>query len=313
MDRLPGATTLARALLALARARATGILELRACRHSARISLVEGFARAAQLDEPDDDSLGDLLYRAGDFDLEAHGEALIRGPALGLVGEWLIDAKATTRPALVAALRRQLEGRIRRLFRWQGLELRFLPGPARIDTPWVQEPVPTAELVLRAMRELVAEEPLGLARRSLGEGLLRLTPLGEPIVQGAALWPEEAALLPLLRRGAPVEHLLSASGGRPRGIRGLRALYLLRAVAAPRAEGRSYRALARKRSQLRHSADPRTLLELSPRSPRGDARRSLRQMARDLHPDHFPEPRLQRASGEVFKALVEAEARIRVD
>ena len=49
------------------------------------------------------------------------------------------------------------------------------------------------------------------------------------------------------------------------------------------------------------------------RADGGEARRALRKLVRDLHPDRFGESApeaLRQASGEIVSALVEAEARI---
>jgi len=82
--------------------------------------------------------------------------------------------------------------------------------------------------------------------------------------------------------------------------------------AAPRAGG-SYPLLLRKRREVRSQASARTLLDLPEGAGERDARRALRKLVRDLHPDRFGDsapPALRRASGEIVTALVAAEARI---
>ena len=74
-----------------------------------------------------------------------------------------------------------------------------------------------------------------------------------------------------------------------------------------RRAGTRHGVLLRKRHQLRHAASPADLLELR---EHGDARRGLRRLLRDVHPDRF-EPSLQTTSGEVVQALMRAERKLR--
>ncbi len=315
MDRLPGATSLARALLALERARATGVLEVRAARRSARLALVSGTPTAAVLDPDDGETLGDVLARDGALDREAHARALAEGAPSTPVGEWLVETGAATRPAVEYALRRQLRRRVGLLFGWSAAELSFRRGAADVGVPHVSEPVRTPDLVLGAMRDVVSETPVLVARRRLGDSVAVLSRLGAALLAEATLWPEEAAMVPLLERGAPVEVVLGAAGGSRRGILGLYALKLLSAVGSPGAGRGAYGVLLRKRRQLRHALgnDDLRLLDLPAGARPEDARRALRRLAHLVHPDRFGDheaPAVRRASSEIMAALVQAEQRL---
>ena len=101
------------------------------------------------------------------------------------------------------------------------------------------------------------------------------------------------------------------------GLRGYRFVWMLKLLrgAAPKAGG-SYPLLLRKRREMRKQASARTLLDLPEGAGGQDARRALRRLVRDLHPDRFGEsvpPALRRASGEIVTALVNAEASIASD
>lgn len=315
MDLLPSATSLARALLALDRARANGVLEVRGTRRAARLALVDGTPRAIALEPADGETLGDLLVREGALDREVHARALAAGWPSVPVGEWLVDTGAASRPAVEWAVRRQLQRRIGLLFDWAPIELCFRCGVADVGVPHVAEPVGTGDLVLGAMRALVADVPLAIARRRLGDSVLVLSRLGEALLAGATLWPEEAAMVPLLRSGSPVHAVLSVAGGSRRAIHGLFALRLLSAVTVPSAAHGAYGVLLRKRRQLRHAVgtDDPGLLDLPLGARPEEARRALRRLARFVHPDRFGDhesPAVRRASSEVMAALVRVEQRL---
>lgn len=313
MGSLPGATSLARAWLVLARARATGVLTVTSGPRAARVAVADGTPRAIAMAAGEGDTLGEILEREGALDRDAHARALgsgVRAP----VGEWLVSEGATTRPAVSHALRVQLRRRTRALLAWPSSEYRFERGAADVGVPHVPEPIPAAELVLGAMRDVTRGESLAAIARQIGEEHLVLTPAGEALLTTAPLHPCEAAMLPLLRRGASARDLIASGGASPRAIRALFAWRLLLAV-APSGQGKAgYALLVRKQRQLARSASPRALLDL-PRDARpDDARRALRRLARDLHPDRFgtaaPEA-VRRASTDVLAALVRAEATLR--
>ena len=75
MDRFPSATSLSRALLALRRAEATGVLTVRSERREATLAIVMGIPRAAAC-PVEGEMLGDLLCRNGHLDEAVHAKAL---------------------------------------------------------------------------------------------------------------------------------------------------------------------------------------------------------------------------------------------
>lgn len=313
MDRLPAATSLATALLALERSRATGVLHVRGPLGAVRIAVVDGTPRALSGDVAQGGTLGDRLTRTGALDTRAHAEALEAGESRGPVGSWLVESGSARPEAVAHALREQLEERVRALFRWDSVEFQFAVGSADVGVPLVPNAVRAADLVLSAMRDALAPEPLLGLRRFLGDGLLVLTPLGEALLDHAALWPDEAAMLPTLRAGAAVDALLSIARGSPRALRLLAALRYLRAATPPGASTDTYALLLRKTRELRRTGDAGTLLELARGSDGLAARRSLRRFAAALHPDRLgpnAPPALRDASNAVVGALAEAAERV---
>src|SRR4051812_19743812 len=127
MSLVPGAVSLARALCALERVRATGVLTVSGSYDSCRIALVRGVPRAA-CSKRSDATLGDVLLRGGDLDREAHARALESWAQNEPVGTWLVRTGAATRPAVEHALRSQLRARILEAFRFHGLDYRFAAG-----------------------------------------------------------------------------------------------------------------------------------------------------------------------------------------
>ncbi len=322
MDRLPAATSLATALLALERSRATGVLHVRGALGEARLAIIDGTPRALVGAVPQGGTLGDRLVRSGGLDARAHADALdarARADTLdvagsrGPVGRWLVESGAARPEAVAHALREQLRERVRALFRWQAVEFQFVAGAAEIGVPTVPDAVRAGDLVLSAMRDALAQEPLLALRRFLGDGLLVLTPLGEALLDHAALWPDEAAMLPTLRSGAAVDALLSIARGSPRALRLLAALRYLRAASSPGASADTYALLLRKTREVRRAADAGTLLELAGDADGSAARRSLRRFAGALHPDRLgPDApaALRRVSSDLVGALALAAERV---
>jgi hypothetical protein len=328
---------LARAMLALGRARGTGVLRLASPRGVAAIAVRAGRPCAATGVGLRADTLGDVLARRREVDLRAHAEAATASPPVGPVGRWLADAGLARPEAVSAALREQLRGRVQALFRWDAVEVRFAPGEPDVGVPLLDEPPTAGELVVSALRASLRDVAAHELRRGLGDGLLVLTPLGEALLAdleapggacvggggqgsagsarggGAALWPDEGAMIGVLRAGAAVDVLLATARGSPRALRLLAGFKLLGAAAAPAGAG-SYATLLRKTRELRRAACAETLLELEGKAAPEQARRSLRRLAGALHPDrlgpHAPEA-LRRASAEVLGALAQAEERLR--
>jgi hypothetical protein len=317
VDSLPGAVSLARALLSLSRARQTGVLHVATEIGGCWLVIVDGVPRAASALPGRDDTLGDALVREGALDPHAHHEALRRSErTYGPVGHWLVDAGLVGRPALELALRRQLRDRVLHVFACQTLDYRFeLRAPAP-DAPLIEEPVGTADLVLAAMRAQVATWTRERLLAAVEPGELRATALGTMLAREAALWPEEAAVTALLAQGTTLERVLQLTGGAPRALRLLAAMSLLSAVAARPTREQRFSLLVRKREQLRHCASPRALLDLPNDAAPAEARRALRRLASRLHPDAFgphATDAVRRASSEVLGALIDAEHELRTE
>jgi hypothetical protein len=316
MDSLPGAVSLARALLSLSRARKTGVLHVATELGECWLAIVDGVPRAAGALPGFDDTLGDALVRDGALDPRAHCEALQRSErAYGPVGYWLVDAGLVQRPALELALRRQLRDRVLHVFACQSLDYRFEPGELT-EAALIEEPVGTADLVLAAMRAQVEGWPRARLLSLIEPGELRINGLGAMLVREAALWPEEAALAGLIARGTTLENALRATRGEVRALRLLAALSLLSAVTSCPTREQRFSLLVRKCEQLRRAADARALLDLPSDARPADAGRALRRLARSLHPDAFgpntPEA-VRRASSEVMGALIDAARALRTE
>jgi len=313
MDRLPGAVSLARALLTLERSGRSGVLEVISGAERCRIAVRAGTPVAATPLRRDG-TLGDSLLRSGDLDLRRHDEALAESPPTGPVGDWLVATGAATRPAVELALRNQLRARVLHVFRFRGLEYRFEPGATDVGVHEVAEPVDGRDLVLDALRAALAgydDEQLASIVRT---GYLRLSPLGTALLERAALWPSEAAMATLLQRGAHVARLRRATGDCPRALRTLAALRLLHAVEGRHGGEARYALLAQKRRQLRRESAPNVLLDLPQDAGPADARRALRRLAQELHPDRIDPDApaaVHQASTEVMGALIRAEASLR--
>ena len=101
---------------------------------------------------------------------------------------------------------------------------------------------------------------------------------------------------------------------RARALRFLALLTLLCAINSDAKRDRKFSLLERKRDKLTRNFDARSLLDLPGDAVPVEARRALRRLARELHPDAFgPDTplALRRASGEVLGALIDAERELR--
>src|SRR5262245_45885425 len=104
--------SLARALLALARSRQTGVPVVQSEHGVCRFAVVDGTLRAAAGQHAAETTLGDVLLSDGALEPAAHAEALARrGSAAEPVGRWLLESGLVSRAALELALRRQLRDR----------------------------------------------------------------------------------------------------------------------------------------------------------------------------------------------------------
>ena len=209
----------------------------------------------------------------------------------------------------VATSHRQLLESMLAVCEWDALVLELASGASAVTWWKLGEPLPARVLALHLVRASTSRVEVGAIRAELGNTVYHLTAAGEALVTGVELRPEETAALFWLRRGVLAEDVPTLPGC---GVRGYRFVWMLKLLrcAAPRSTG-SYPLLLRKRREVREQASARALLDL-PENARGqDARRALRKLVRDLHPDRFGDgvpPALRRASGEIVTALVDAEA-----
>lgn len=291
----------------LARSGQQGVLSVLGEHVTARVGVRDGRVVALKVTPDDGDTLGDALRRMGAWD-ETKARAAGAPPPGMPLGRWGVSIGATDESALSHALRQQLRRRIARLFALDPPELRLRAGSCDVGVEEIAEPPTNAELIVSALREQVADEPLLAVRRRLGDGLLVLTPLGKELLESAVLWPDEQVMLPLLERGASVDALLSAARGSARSLRTLYALRMLGACGPP-APREGYAVLLRKTRQLRRGARAAELLDLPAHAHGLDARRALRRLAHAVHPDRFGEapPAIQAASHDVMSALVRAQ------
>lgn len=211
----------------------------------------------------------------------------------------------------VATSQRQLLQSVTQVCAWDGLVLQLEQQPPTATWWKLQTPVQARTLALEVMRAAIRDVDSATVRSDLGDGMIHLTEAGEAMVIAAELRPEETATVFWLRRGVRAGEIPTLPGC---GLRGYRFAWMLKLLggAAPRAGG-SYPLLLRKRREVRSQASARTLLDLPEGAGERDARRALRKLVRDLHPDRFGDsapPALRRASGEIVTALVDAEARI---
>jgi len=211
----------------------------------------------------------------------------------------------------VATSQRQLLQSVVEVCDWDALVLRLVQEPP--STTWwkLREPAPARSLALHLMRAALKDTEAAAIRSDLGNGTYHLTEAGEALLVGAELRPAETAVIFWLRRGVCAEDIQGIPGC---GLRGYRFAWMLKLLgcAASKAGG-SYPLLLRKRREVRSQASARALLDLPEGAGGKDARRALRKLVRDLHPDRFGDsvpPALKRASGEIVTALVDAEAHI---
>lgn len=238
--------------------------------------------------------------------LRLHGFG--REGLLLLAGGQVVGANVDRRVATARV--HVLEG-MYRMCGWEQVVVRFVnEGDPR--SSWrLDDSIPARDLALQTVRQVVKAMGPSSVRGELGGALYRLTPIGEQLLDGLALRVEEKAVLFWLRRGVQAEDVTALPDCGLEGYRFLCSLKLLGA-AAPKAGG-SYPLLLRKRQQVRRQVSAHALLDLPEGAGDQDARRALRKLVKDLHPDRFGEetpPALRRASGEIVTALVDAEARI---
>jgi hypothetical protein len=288
-------------LTVLERGKASGELEVSAPEGRARIAVEGGLVAAIDAPAVIAPRMGGLLADGG---VPADAvERIAGGRGRGVrIGDAVVRAGLAGRGAVALALRLQLRARARAIARWSALDLRFEAGTPRPREH--AEPVRCGDLLVGAMREgLAGQSARSVAARLAGTTLV-LTPLGEALIAGAPLWPDEQALAAVLRRPSRVEVLQSACRGSDRAMRLLLALRLLEGASPP--AGGDAALLARKAREVRSAATARELLDL-PRGARPDqVRRAWRTLAAKLHPDRFAasgQDPIVRVSNDVTSAL----------
>ncbi len=194
---------------------------------------------------------------------------------------------------------------------WRSVRVTFEAGAPRV-APGV-DAAHAADLVIEALRRSVENIPIEHVKEKLGAQSWVLTALGRSLVARAALHPEEAAVAASLRMPIGRSELEATARHRERALRFVYALSWIEAIALPTATG-SMSLLARKTTEVRRSASPRRLLDMTAHARPNEARGALRRLAKDLHPDRFAvhaSAAITEASTEVVAAMVRAAASVR--
>lgn len=296
-----GPSVLCRALGTLGRGAADGVLHIRADGgRSASITLNRGRIEAIGVDGHEG-ILGDLLLDDG-----SRADALVddAGRAPGEpIGAFLVRTGRVDAATLSHALRSQSRKRLRELFAWKSIVVRFSRRPSRETT----DELPTMDdSIVDALRATAPDVGPAELLRELGRERLVLTASASEWLKRAALRPEETAVVVYAGHGLEADSLVGLDR---RALRFAVALKRVGAIEVPRATGR-YSLLLRKHHELRRSKDASTLLGVTPGADAAETRRALRNLARELHPDRFHAGRdaaARNVSAEVLKALVRAE------
>lgn len=311
---LPGAVSLSRALLTLARSEQSGVLHVASSRERFQLVLHAGKVCALRCADVDQHALGDALMAIGALDCARYSEALARQTPRAPIGRWLVETGCTTSAALQYTLRRQLRERVKRMLVSSALDYHFDRCQPDAADSWLEAPYSVGDLVLFGLRELLAEREVEHDLSALPKGTLRLTGVGASLVYGAALWPEEQAVVELLRQGSDLRRIREAVRNADRGLRLLVLVHVLGALTVSDARRSQYALLLRKLRQARQAVDATALLELPSTATEEQARRALHRFAGSLHPDtlgpHAPDE-LRAASHEVMAALNAAERHLR--
>lgn len=273
---------LGRGLLRLARTHATGTVLLSGRTGEGALHIRDGCPVALEAPAMRG-RLGELLaVPCGPFD-----------------GSSLVDTGLATEAAVSSALRTQMRVRLARLVEDPGLRFRFV---AAREVRAMEEPMEAVDLLLAIAR--VHEMPVQGALERLEGTTWRLA---DESLRNATLGPSEQAMVNVLRQGQQSGETLAAVGGG--GLAPLRTLETWRRVGLVEAATSSGKSsvLLKKRQQLRRATSARRLLELSPEADAREARRAVRRLARDVHPDRF-DAKLQAASHAVLKGILDAES-----
>ncbi len=313
MNSFAGASTLCRVLMTLGRTGATGRLCVDAGGGGQGfLCLLDGCITSVGLEGAESKPLGDVLDACGAWDEARHAEALRHSDVASPVGAWLVRNGVSSAASVAAALRAQAVNRMQVMCGWEALELSFERGQASGLPQPMFEPLPTPSVILEMLRVWVPRADLVLSCARLTGKSFQLNAAGRALQsQRDILREPEERLLELLGDGTPVEQAVVRSGAGPWGFGFVHALELIVAI-EPKSLS-AYPLLLQKRRQIREAASPYTLLDLSPGAGPQEARKALRRLVADLHPDRLgdgvPEA-LHRVCSEVIRALVAADSRI---
>jgi hypothetical protein len=281
------------------RGSATGTLKVSCAAREGSIALVAG--RIAHVHAP---GAAPLLGELLGIDREPDARE-------GWIGERLRRSGLTDPGRVTTAHREQMRARLFAMMTWRSVRVSFEAGTPRV-APGV-DPAHAADLVIEALRRSVESTPIDHVKEKLGSQSWALTALGRSLVARAALHPEEAAVAASLRSSIGRSELEAIAHHRDRALRFVYALSWIEAIGLPTESG-SMSLLARKATEVRRSATPRRLLDMSAHARPAEARGALRRLAKDLHPDRFAvhaSAAITDASTQVVAAMVRAAASVR--
>lgn len=294
MDPWMCAAPVAQALMGLAQRGEHGCLHARSQGRRARVRVSAG--RLVSVHGVGRQLLGDRLQAAGALDADRHRAAYEHRPPRGPVGRWLVDVGAASRDAVDGALREQSAARLAELLGWPRCLVRF--EPETVEPEIVEEDgVDLLTVLWRAVLTHVEAGQDAVPARADG----RLTASGRRLVRALS----RRQLLDSAQTSACVQGAIDD----PRLRTALQCMGALKADQ----HGDGYSLLVQKRRQLAAASTPQQLLDLPPGAGPLQARRSLRRLARRLHPDRFEQdpPGVREASGQVMQALSRAASRVR--
>jgi hypothetical protein len=194
------------------------------------------------------------------------------------------------------------------------IECQFCIHDTEVIFTLTENEISVAALVLQGVRGHVCREHIERVRRATCGKILRLTESGSVFLHSLGLSAEERNVLRLLNAGCDWQALEKSTSNTLFALQTTTALFLLSAATAESNGWNAHALLARKHRQVRGFAAPRTLLDLPPEAPAAQARRALRRLSAQLHPDRLgldALPAVRHASCEVLKALVRAEQQLR--
>jgi hypothetical protein len=142
-----------------------------------------------------------------------------------------------------------------------------------------------------------------------------LTLLGRYLLNEGSLSPQHALVLRLLETGSDLRAIEKMTPNSEYALGTVAALLLLSAASVGSTVYAFHSLLVRKHRQVRASATPIALLDLPAGAAPAQARRALRRLAAQLHPDSLgPDApsALRQASCDVINALVHAETQLRL-